>query len=72
MDDKTIFVEPKEYEEIDLDATQVAYLFGARPVLSIEQDLKLVEQGVKTRKAVQYGKKVVVKKEGKTNGHGIH
>ena len=40
----------------------MAYLFGARTVLSIEQDLEMVKLGFKTRKPVQYGKKVVVRK----------
>lgn len=60
MDDKVIFVEPKDYEGRAIAAAQAH--FFARPVLSIEQDLKLVEQGIKTRKPVQYGKKVVVKR----------
>ena len=69
MDDKVILVESKVYEEtvkaykeIGLDATQTAYLFGAKPVLSVAQDLDLVRQGVKTRKPARYGKKVVVEK----------
>ncbi len=65
-DDKVIIVTPEQYNGIDVDATQMARitsdLFGARTVLSIEQDLELVKQGIKTRKPVQYGKKVVVKK----------
>ena len=61
MGPKIICVGPRDYGEINLDATQIAYLFGARPVLSIEQDLELVKQGVKTRKPVQYGKKVIIK-----------
>lgn len=48
-------------QEADL-AEARAYLFSARPALSIEKDLELVRRGVKTRKPVQYGKKVVVKK----------
>lgn len=52
----TEFVTQERYEET------VKALCGARPVLSIDQDLELVEQGIKTRKPVQYGKKVVVKK----------
>ena len=61
MGPKTIFVEPISYGEIDVDETQLANFF-ARPVLSIEQDLELVKQGVKTRKPVQYGHKVIIRK----------
>lgn len=53
----TEFVTKERYEEI------IKALCGARPVLSIEQDLELVRRGVKTRKPVQYGKKVVVGNE---------
>ena len=61
MDDKVIFVEPKDYEGRALAAAR-DYLFVGKPVLSVEQDLDLVKQGVKTRKPVQYGKKVVVER----------
>ncbi len=65
-DDKVILVTPEQYNEIDVDATQMTRitsdLFGARAILSIDQDLELVKQGIKTRKPVQYGHKVVVRK----------
>lgn len=61
-DDKVILVTPEQYKEIDVDATQLAKLFDTRVILSIEQDLELVKQGVKTRKPVQYGHKVIVRR----------
>lgn len=61
MGPKTILVRPEDYGEIDIDETQLANFF-ARPVLSIEQDLELVKKGIKTRKPVQYGHKVIVRR----------
>ena len=63
MDDKVIIIEPKDCEEIDIDETQMDDLdFFGRPVLTIEQDLERVRQCIKTRKPIQYGTKVVIKK----------
>lgn len=61
-DDKVILVTPEQYNEIDVDATQMAKLFDSRVILSVEQDLDLVRQGIKTRKPVQYGHKVIVRR----------
>ena len=59
-DDKVILVTPEQYNEIYVEATQMAKLFDTRVILSVEQDLELVRQGVKTRKPVKYGWKVKV------------
>ena len=61
-DDKVILVTPEQYNEIDVDATQMAKLFDSRVILSVEQDLDLVRQGIKTRKPVQYGHKVIIRR----------
>ena len=52
----------KDCEEINLDVAQLAYIYGARPVLSIDQDLELVKKGVKTRKPVMYGNRVIIRR----------
>lgn len=62
MDDKVIIVEPKDYEGRALAAARDYFLYG-RPVLSVEQDLELAKQGVKIRKSVQYGHKVIVRRK---------
>jgi len=54
-------MEKLDKEEEDLAAAR-DYLLNARPMLSIEQDLELVKQGVKTRKPVVYGHKVMIKR----------
>ena len=59
-DDKVIIVTPEQYNEIDVDVTQMARLFDRRVILSVEQDLELVRQGIKTRKPIKYGHKVIV------------
>lgn len=61
-DDKVILVTPEQYKEINVDATQMARLFDRRVILSVEQDLDLVKQGIKTRKPIKYGHKVIVRK----------
>lgn len=61
-DDKVILVTPEQYKEINVDATQMARLFDTRVILSVEQDLDLVRQGIKTRKPVQYGRKVIIRR----------
>ena len=59
-DDKVILVTPEQANEIDVDATQMARLFDSMVILSVEQDLELVRQGIKTRKPIKYGHKVKV------------
>lgn len=59
-DDKVILVTPEQYNEIGVDATQIAKLFDGRVILSVEQDLELVRNDIKTRKPIKYGHKVKV------------
>ena len=58
-----IKIEPCDTKEINVDVGQLNYLLhGSRYQLSVDQDLDLVRQGIKTRKPVQYGKKVIVRR----------